>query len=190
MKNSPKLEVTYCYWEAPDPDYDDPGAAIPLVGGDLFEYEMHEIGLYEDDHVEFFNKLKTGYYKIQYVKGRDGEYDGPYTLYEYDVIESYESAEHSQHARWLYWKYRLNYRWQMFAEIFQKVWGLDWDYGGAGISSKNMYFPKALFLKIKSSKYYPGKRHEPSWGPGYVYAKIRKNYWGSNWEKLKEEKEK
>lgn len=173
MKNS----ISYCHVTAKDPEYDDEAYPSPLVDNDLFEYEMSSCGLYHDDHIEFFNNLKTGYYKIEYTVGKDSETCDGYTLYEWDEIEEYLSATPAPfYGRWLYYSKRAQYKWGSFLNHFLPVWSIDWDYGGAGITSSNLYLPQVLFYKVWNCKNFPKWGYVPSWGPGFTSTRIRK-YW-------------
>lgn len=160
------LSKTYVYLEHIPKD-DEFDAEINLVScindNCLFSYELKQNGV-SDYWNEELEKHPSGFYELEYEWDTESENDDcGYVAYTYAVVVGIVKLTPSTKALLLFIKNKhlipiLN----SLLDLFRKVWAVDFEYGGVGITTSNLNILQALWLR------YVGHRlKEPSYGPGY-----------------------
>ncbi len=129
----------------------------------LFTGELEYAGL-NDEWWGDYPKPTTGFYELEYEWDTEDErYDTGHVAYTYAVVVGIISMKKSLKARLLWqWNLVIIPKVDLLCSVFQRRWGVDFNYGGAGISSREMYLIPAIWRRFVSHRYFL-----PSWGPGY-----------------------
>jgi hypothetical protein len=157
-----KNYIDYIYLDTPS-DYPEDLQIIVFEDEDssLLKFEMCNCDLpYE--WKEELNLYPSGYYKLEYDYCMDSESVDGYKCYEYAVLSTIVSVKPSFIARLIELKLKSNLVYYMLLGLFTKCWKIDYYYGSAGLTSKALYLPQALWLRFIAYRW-----HDAGWGMGY-----------------------
>ena len=168
----------HVHYQEPDDEYDDE-LTISCCIDERYDLLAHEIANAGDDvfgdYLEDIKKLSNGYYEVVYNSCMDSESDGyGYEMYSYEVVDGFVSFKKTFKAYLIgtYWHHIMP-KVHAFQDLFTKSWGVDFDYGGAGLAVSGLFLPKALFIRYIRCKV---PNYDPGWGKEFK-AKINSPLW-------------
>lgn len=120
--------------------------------------------------------LKEGHYLVTYTSRTFQEGDWEHGYYDCAEVDELVSIKRSYLRGPLvyFWKTKVLTSYDLACsvavDLFRPVWGLEFDYGGAGTSVGRMWFPEALALRIYTTETY----EQNAWGAGYKSKSLRR----------------